>query len=583
MVKEEGLISTKATPSFVWVQSYPESPIQHQAELLEIRDNGYWVRWTLCNKEELIPLTSVLEQKLPQRRRRASRETGKRISYTEVDEDIGDSDDDDDDEEEDSSLEYQDNSENKSQLVSDEEKKLVRLSPSEQQQRSETTPDLVPSNITPCKPKKRQKNSINNRKKRSSSQMVVSNVKENRSNKKMNRSHNHSKDLITSKLTVSAPPAATTAVTVVTPQKGLTHPVSAASLSIWKLHNIAKAPAIARVAAVLEPHSLTTSSNINSVADLTASLFLFAFERQSSWHRRNNESNPVWSKSPIFQKYALGNVYRELDRGTTYLRSHVGDLYRKHCEATKSLGNSTHHQDSRISSNNATSTNQTVNRKKSTTAKPLRRRDWIQQVLWASYCYRQVNRMEPFQNFGGIPSQQEANDFMDFVSRIQNEEADKESLFFNGDTYTFVPSFDDYLFHLERLGEANGWLLKSIAGRLAQCKTMQQCWDQISKRLPGLSNEVYGDEISWQILCDLVELGCLSIKPLDMGGVMNLAYVGPKPFRKFGVTPVFVWMALDQIGLSLILKILILEFRSNSHPLCIFYTLNRNAIALVER
>ena len=66
-------VSTKIAPSFVWVKTAPGSSTQHQAELLEIRSTGYWVRWTLCGKEELIPLTSVLEQELPRRRRLAAK------------------------------------------------------------------------------------------------------------------------------------------------------------------------------------------------------------------------------------------------------------------------------------------------------------------------------------------------------------------------------------------------------------------------------------------------------------------------------------------------------------------------------
>ena len=487
-------ISTKLSPSFVWIQTSPLSSIQHQAELLEIRETGYRVRWTLCNKEELIPLTSVLEQKLPRRRRRSSCQE---VSA-----------------EEEANVEYQDTDEE--QLVSSsnakEESALLTGISSSGQQQGEANPELISSHDAPKKKAKKKKA---NKKKRPSSQ-VFSNT-ENRS-KKMNRSSDE--EITLPEQTVTSP---VSTFAVVTPQK-LPIPVAnatAASLSLWKIHKIPKAPAVARVAAILEPHGFEQG------ADATSSLFLYAYERQSSWHRRNNESNPIWSQSPIFQSYSFCNVYRELDRGTTYLRSHVGDLYLKRCR----VGD--HHDDTPHNSTNSNN-NQLQNRKKPVPkSKALRRRDWIQQVLWASYCYRQVNRIEPFQNFGGIPTLEKASDFMDFVATIQEQEADKESLFFNVHSYTNVPSFDDYLFHLERLGEANGWLLKSIAGRLAQCYTMQQCWDQISKRLPGLSNEEYGDEITWQVLCDLLELGCLSIRPLDMGGAMDMSFVGPKPFRKF--------------------------------------------------
>ena len=494
-------ISTKSSPSFVWIQTSPLSSIQHQAELLEIRDTGYFVRWTLCNKEELIPLTCVLEQKLPRRRRRSSCQE---VSA----------------EEEAVVTEYQNT--NKEHLLSSSSTKedsalSTGLSASEQKQEEEeeANPDLIASRNEPKKKSKKKKAS---KKKRSSSQAFSNN--ENLS-KKMNRSSDEG--IMSS---VQTEPSLPSTFAVVTPQKLPIPPATAtaASLSLWKIHKIPKAPAVARVAAILEPHGFD-----HHAADTTSCLFLYAYERQSSWHRRNNESNPIWSKSPIFQSYSFCNVYRELDRGTTYLRAHVGDLYLKHCGSVGGV-NGQHVVETPTNNSN----NQLQNYKKPLQkSKPLRRRDWIQQVLWASYCYRQVNRIEPFQNFGGIPTLEKASDFMDFVATIQEQEADKAHLFFNVHSYTSVPTFDDYLFHLERLGEANGWLLKSIAGRLAQCYTMQQCWDQISKRLPGLSNEEYGDEIAWQVLCDLLELGCLSIRPRDTGGAMDMSFVGPKPFRKF--------------------------------------------------
>jgi len=468
-------------PVFVWVKRFDGPPTQqtHQARLLEIRETGYFVRWTVSDREELIPLNSTLKEELPRRRVSATHlESLQEEEVEQVD--------------------------NLSELT------FLALQQGHNRASDTKTDTSSPAFQTP------QKKMGNDFSKKRTSASLVNDMNQTSQNK---NHHQHKQTKLVKNTATSKQQTTALAPKRVSPDK---HSVTTAAdiVPLWKIHRIAKAPAVARVADILKPHELEMA------ADLTANLFLFAFERQSSWHRKNNEANPIWSKSFIFQNYAFANVYRELDRGTTYLRSHVGDLFLKECRKQ-------HQGEKANGSDTTTTTTTTTSHAQSSKASfkksnSMRRREWIQKILWASYCYRQVNRIEPFEYYGGIPTREEIPNFLEFVSRVRNSsEPDKENHFFNVSTYTATPTFDEYTFHLERSGQANGWLLKSIAGRLAQCYTVSQCWEQLSTRLPGMSSGKYGDEIVWQILCDLLEFKCLPFRVLNTENAMDMCYFSP--------------------------------------------------------
>jgi len=538
------------SPSFVWVTS-PSSTTgtSHQAQLLDVRPEGYLVRWTICNKEELISPDSILEQELPKRQRRKSLPQAQAVQQ----QNGGEEKESKEQEEKDHDEDYQDESE-ESKNNSEEESSKPRTESSA-------------AAAAAVKYQKHHPATNSNSKKRTNS---TSSNKENTHEKAKHRKVSPPPKTKTTKATATTTSTTTTttnnAISVKTIEKNST-PVL---MSLWRIHRVPKAISEARVAQLLQPYH----GNLDGASDLVSNVFLFAYERQSCWQRRNNEENPVWSQSMILQNYSFANVYRSLDRGTCYLRCHLGDLYMKvyhhsnNNNKTAAAANHHHHPPPPYPH-----TGGGGGHAKKGPKKKLRRREWIQNVLWASYCYRQVNRMEPFLNYGGIPTLQEAPGFLEFVERIQRTESDKASMFFNVATYNTTPTFEEYKFHLQRLQDANGWLLKSIAGRLAQCRTATQCWEQLTKRLPGFCETAhhdhhtdddddnnnnnsadndehdnsnnnnddtnysaehhhYGNAIAWQVLCDLIESGCLLVRQ-DDPSAMDLCYFEPKSKRKF--------------------------------------------------
>lgn len=64
----------------------------------------------------------------------------------------------------------------------------------------------------------------------------------------------------------------------------------------------------------------------------TDKFFAFCAERHHIWMERSRGKPFPWTDDPILQKFKFTNIYRELDRGTIFLREHVIEPYPKHCE-----------------------------------------------------------------------------------------------------------------------------------------------------------------------------------------------------------------------------------------------------------
>ncbi|MDD4289830.1 MAG: putative DNA base hypermodification protein [Patescibacteria group bacterium] len=54
--------------------------------------------------------------------------------------------------------------------------------------------------------------------------------------------------------------------------------------------------------------------------------FNFIFDRQLLWYKRFCEKANIWTKDKILQKYKFCNVYRELDKGTSYIIEKLKDI-----------------------------------------------------------------------------------------------------------------------------------------------------------------------------------------------------------------------------------------------------------------
>lgn len=118
-----------------------------------------------------------------------------------------------------------------------------------------------------------------------------------------------------------------------------------------------------------------------------AEFYLFCAERHAVWVRRNRGDVWPWTRNPILQCHHFCNVYRELDRGTAYFRAHVLALERSYSRAK-----------------------------------------WMEFVVWASYVYRLVNRLESFEKTGFPPrSTRGVQAYLIQCARIANDRT--QSLF----------------------------------------------------------------------------------------------------------------------------------------------------------
>jgi hypothetical protein len=153
--------------------------------------------------------------------------------------------------------------------------------------------------------------------------------------------------------------------------------------------------------------------------------------------------------------------YRELDRGTAYFHAHAVTLFEKY-------------------SRNGV-IDQTV---------------WLEKILWASTCYRLVNKIETFIGFGGIP---EIQDWTAFKNYFVNFDASKSK--FTGAHQTMGE---------QRYCDTMDWLSKAKIIRFAneifrksQNRKVRECVEVLTA-IPNI-----GRFLAWQITCDLLESRCL--------------------------------------------------------------------------
>jgi hypothetical protein len=192
-----------------------------------------------------------------------------------------------------------------------------------------------------------------------------------------------------------------------------------------------------------------------------ADFFLFMYERQMIWVRRSSGQAPPWTELPPFQDFCFCNVYRELDRGTTFLHAHILDLW----EAQQSSGTPSE-------------------------------RDWTFAVLWAAYTYRLMNRVSTFQAVG-FPS---INNVKAFLEQCQNL-LDEGQAIFTGVHQT--NGWAKYQLWLKQMSAKHAQPMAKVVDDLLQATTVAAC-QKILQQLPGVSNFM-----SWQLWCDLRESRCL--------------------------------------------------------------------------
>lgn len=158
--------------------------------------------------------------------------------------------------------------------------------------------------------------------------------------------------------------------------------------------------------------------------------------------------------------------YRELDRGTNYFRSHILSLWDKY------------NKDG-----------------------PVGYDTWIELVLWASLCYRLVNRISTFEEFGCIP---EVADWPRF-KRFMNKAVRSGTKVFTDAHIT--GGLKPFLRNMEMVHEKDAQLVKEVSEQVLESVhkgSLEGCFDAV-KTINGAGNFT-----AWQVVCDLMESQCLS-------------------------------------------------------------------------
>ena len=212
------------------------------------------------------------------------------------------------------------------------------------------------------------------------------------------------------------------------------------------------------------PISSKFDGDLISAIPKVVKFYLFIYERQRIWQRRANEEKP-YTKNVMLREFHWCNNYRQLDRGTCYLRSQILKLKDDHYGG-KLPG----------------------------------RKEWIVQVLWMSFCYRTCNQVESFDSnsnpANGIPRLGEFDaDFRDYIMGFKGT----GTAFFTGAHQT--TTFDNYVAWCEESQKSE---IHQVANKIYDAGSSLEKVFKIVKSLPGI-----GQFFAWQITCDLKEAKCL--------------------------------------------------------------------------
>ena len=161
-----------------------------------------------------------------------------------------------------------------------------------------------------------------------------------------------------------------------------------------------------------------------------ADFFLFMFERQSLWKRRQEGQPAPWTKLDVFQKFNFCNVYRELDRGTAFLHAYIVKLWHE-------LQQPTH--------NNITE------------------REWMTHVLWVVFCYRTVNRVATF-GITGFPKL-DSSTVQSFLRKCHNVR-EEQGVFFTGAHQT--TNMNEFAARLQKMSRNDFQAIQDVVDQLLE-------------------------------------------------------------------------------------------------------------------
>ena len=201
------------------------------------------------------------------------------------------------------------------------------------------------------------------------------------------------------------------------------------------------------------------------IPEMLAAFFLFIRERHLIWERRHTNMPPKqWTDNKILKEHWFTNIYRELDRGTAFFKRNLHEtVFRS--RKLEPLGGSNH-------------------------LKILKR------ILLKCFSYRLVNRLATFLEFGKLPDVGDYEDWVTFL-RYKYQLQGGESIIF---TRAHQNNGLERYFKTMEFVKSN---LSSMAKELQEAakeRSVKKCFF-IIKEVPGV-----GKFMSWQILCDLLEL-----------------------------------------------------------------------------
>ena len=218
-------------------------------------------------------------------------------------------------------------------------------------------------------------------------------------------------------------------------------------------------------------HDLIRSTGLNKkkvIPEMLIAFVVFIQERHLIWQRRHYKvPSKSWTQNKILKEHWFTNIYRELDRGTAFLKRNLHEtVFRSRQLET------------------LTGTNY---------IKILKR------VLLKCFSYRLVNRLDTFLEFGKLPDVGDYEEWVTFL-RYKYQLKGEESIIFtrahqNNGLERYFKSMEYVKSNLTSMAKE----LQEAAGE----RSLKKCFF-ILKDVPGA-----GKFMSWQILCDLLELRLL--------------------------------------------------------------------------
>jgi len=201
------------------------------------------------------------------------------------------------------------------------------------------------------------------------------------------------------------------------------------------------------------------------IPEMLIAFLLFVRERHLIWERRHNKVySKNWTQNKILKEHWFTNIYRELDRGTAFLKRNLHETVFRSRKLEPLTGNNH--------------------------IKILKR------ILLKCFSYRLVNRLDTFLEFGKLPDVGDYEEWVTFL-RYKYQLEGQESIIF---TRAHQNNGLERYFKTMEFVKAN---LTSMAKELqnaAKERSLETCFF-IIKDVPGV-----GKFMSWQILCDLLEL-----------------------------------------------------------------------------